>query len=71
MSMRPATVFVIRKMLRHYTDAHTAKAAGLSVEQLKSFSGNGSFQPTEDQLVALARRMKLEDYTNDRHRLRR
>ena len=68
MPMRPATVFIIRKMLRrNFTDVHTAGATGISLEQLKSFGNNGSYKPTNDQLVALAKRMRLEDY-DDRRR---
>lgn len=50
----------IRKMAYHYLSHTTAQAADMSLQQLQQFIA-GSFQPTEAQLAALARRMGIEE----------
>jgi hypothetical protein len=58
--MTPARIHVVRSLLWHYLNLSTANAVGLTVHQLQQFIA-GKFMPSDEQLTALARRMRLED----------
>jgi hypothetical protein len=49
---------IIRKRAWHYLSPSVAACAGMTLAELQQFVA-GSYQPTEDQLTLLAKRMRL------------
>ena len=57
--MDRSKVKAIRHLVWHCLSPHTADAAGLTLSQLQQFAANG-FMPSEAQLNALARHVRVE-----------
>ena len=57
--MDSSKIKAIRHLVWHCLSPHTAEAAGLTLSQLQQFAASG-FTPSEAQLNALARYLRIE-----------
>ena len=53
------TIEAVRKQAPHYLSDEVARTCGLTLAQLQQLIG-GTFQPTDEQLRCLAKRMHME-----------